>query len=244
MQFAQSWGEKKGRKMKITWLGHASFRIEISGQILLIDPWLTGNPMLPADQHDAATTAATHILLTHAHADHMTDTPRLAKDLGIPVVGQYDLMGYLERKHGIAIIGYNKGGTVHLGDVSVTMVNAVHSSTMSPDGDLLPAGTECGFMISGEGHTIYISGDTDVMADMAVFNDLHHPDIGILAAGGHFTMDMKRAGYAASKFFDFKTIIPCHYRTFPLLEQNADVLAAAVPSAHVIEPQVMQAIDI
>jgi L-ascorbate metabolism protein UlaG (beta-lactamase superfamily) len=82
------------------------------------------------------------------------------------------------------------------------------------------------------------------MADMAIFNDLHHPDIGILAAGGHFTMDMKRAGYAAAKFFDFKTIIPCHYRTFPILEQSADVLAAAVPNAQVIEPQVLQAIEI
>lgn len=228
--------------MKIIWLGHASFRIEIEDQVLLIDPWLTGNPMLDAAHHDAATIGATHILITHAHADHMSDTPRLARNLDIPVVGQYDLMGYLERTHGISTIGYNKGGTVHLGAVSVTMVNAVHSSTMSPDGDLLPAGTECGYMISGDGHTIYLSGDTDVMADMAVFQDLHHPDIGILAAGGHFTMDMKRAGYAAAKFFDFKTIIPCHYRTFPLLEQNADVLAAAVPNATVIEPQVMEPI--
>ena len=230
--------------MKITWLGHASFRIEIADQVLLIDPWLTGNPMLTETQHPQAVTGATHILLTHAHFDHIADTPTLAKDLDIPVVGQYDLMGYLERKNVIKVVGFNKGGTVQLGNVSVTMVNAVHSSTMSPDGELMAAGSECGFMISGEGHTIYFSGDTDVMADMAIFNDLHHPDIGILASGGHFTMDMKRAGYAAAKFFDFKTIIPCHYRTFPILEQSADVLAAAVPNAQVIEPQVLQAIEI
>jgi L-ascorbate metabolism protein UlaG (beta-lactamase superfamily) len=97
-------------------------------------------------------------------------------------------------------------------------------------------------MIAGEGRTIYFSGDTDVMADMGVFADLHAPDIGILAAGGHFTMDMKRAGYAAKRFFDFKTVIPCHYRTFPILEQSAEALAAALPSVDVIEPEVMEAI--
>ena len=99
-------------------------------------------------------------------------------------------------------------------------------------------------MISAEDHTIYVSGDTDVMADMAIFNDLHAPDIGILASGGHFTMDMKRAGYAAAKFFDFKTIIPCHYRTFPILEQSAQELARAVPSAQVIEPDILQPITL
>jgi L-ascorbate metabolism protein UlaG (beta-lactamase superfamily) len=99
-------------------------------------------------------------------------------------------------------------------------------------------------MISAEGHTIYISGDTDVMADMQIFNDLHAPDIGILSAGGHFTMDMKRAGYAAAKFFDFETIIPCHYKTFPLLEQSADNLIKAVPNARVIEPELLVPIHI
>ena len=93
--------------------------------------------------------------------------------------------------------------------------------------------------ISDEGHTIYVSGDTDVMADMGIFNDLHAPDIGILAAGGHFTMDMKRAGYAAAKFFDFQTIIPCHYKTFPLLEQSAHNLIKEVPNVRVVEPELL-----
>lgn len=230
--------------MNIIWLGHASFRIEIGGQILLIDPWLTGNPMLDAGQHDTATDGVTHILLTHGHFDHVADILPLARKYDVPVVGQYDLMAHYEAVEGVKTVGFNKGGTVDIGGIMVTMVNAVHSSTFAaPDGPRT-AGSECGFMIEGEGHTIYVSGDTDVMADMEIFNDLHAPDIGILCAGGHFTMDMKRAAYAANKFFDFKTVIPCHYRTFPILEQSADVMIAALPGVDVIEPEVLSAITL
>ena len=92
-------------------------------------------------------------------------------------------------------------------------------------------------MIAGEGRTIYFSGDTDVMADMGVFEELHHPEIGILCAGGHFTMDMERAAFAARKFFNFETVIPCHYRTFPLLEQSAEKLVAGLPGVRVLTPR-------
>ncbi len=228
--------------MNIIWLGHASFRIEIAGQTLLVDPWLTGNPMLKTSDRDAAIHGATHILITHAHGDHASDAVELAKSQNIPIVGQYDLVGLWERTQGITGIGFNKGGTVDLNGVHVTMVHAVHSSTIGADDQLLHGGSECGFMISGENRTIYLSGDTDVMADMEIFNDLHAPDIGILAAGGHFTMDMKRAAYAAKRFFNFKTVIPCHYRTFPLLEQNAQVLIDALPDVNVIEPDVLKPI--
>lgn len=230
--------------MKIIWLGHGSFRIEIEDQVLLLDPWLTGNPVLPSEHHDAATTGGTHLLLTHGHGDHSSDMIPLSKKLGIPIVGQYDLMQYWAAKEGVATVGFNKGGTVSLGSVKVTMVNAVHSSSFGRENGPTWAGTECGFVIEGEGHTIYASGDTDVMADMKIFNDLHHPDIGLLCAGGHFTMDMKRASYAAKEFFNFKTVIPCHYRTFPILEQSAQTLIEALPDVNVIEPEIMTAIEI
>jgi L-ascorbate metabolism protein UlaG (beta-lactamase superfamily) len=230
--------------MQITWLGHASFRIEIGGQCLLVDPWLTGNPMMPEDKHDAATDGATHILLTHAHFDHVTDVLGLAKTRNIPVVGQFDLMSYWEKAEEIEVVGFNKGGTVDLNGVKVTMVHAVHSSSFGGDTGPHVPGTECGYMIEGEGRTIYVSGDTDVMADMKIFNDLHKPDIGILCAGGHFTMDMRRAAYATKEFFDFKTVIPCHYKTFPILEQSAEDLVKALPGVDVIEPEVLVPIEV
>jgi L-ascorbate metabolism protein UlaG (beta-lactamase superfamily) len=223
--------------MKITWLGHAGFRLEIGHAVLLIDPWLTGNPMFPQDQRDAATEGATHILLTHAHGDHTGDALAIAKAQDIPIVGIYDLVGLWDGE-GVQTLGFNKGGTVDLAGAKVTMVNACHSSTH----DGKAAGSEAGYMIAGEDHVIYVSGDTDIMADMEWMGDYHKPDIGILSAGGHYTMDMKRAAYAARRYFDFKTVIPCHYRTFPLLEQSAAALAQGLPGVRVIEPQVMQPI--
>ena len=230
--------------MKLTWLGHSSFRMDIGGLVVLIDPWLTGNPMLPEDSHAPATRGATHILLTHAHFDHVADVLNIARSQKIPVVGQYDLMSWWEETEGLEVIGFNKGGTVDLDGVKVTMVHAVHSTSFgTANGPHVP-GTECGYMIEHAGRTIYLSGDTDVIADMKVFNDLHAPEIGILCAGGYFTMDMRRAAYAARTFFDFKTVIPCHYKTFPILEQSAQALIDALPGVNVIEPEVMQTIEL
>ena len=230
--------------MKITWLGHGSFRIEIEDQVLLIDPWLSGNPVLPEDSHDAAVEGGTQLVLTHAHFDHVADMLPLARRLSIPVIGQYDLMGHWAEHEGVETVGFNKGGTVMAGSVALGMVPASHSSTFGTEEGLRTGGSEVGYMITGEGHTIYVSGDTAIMADMAWMGEYYRPDVGILSAGGHFTMDMKQAAFAAKRYFDFKTVIPCHYKTFPILEQSAEDLIAGLPGTSVIEPVVMQAIEL
>ncbi|WP_306132094.1 metal-dependent hydrolase [Roseivivax marinus] len=230
--------------MKIIWLGHSSFRLEFGDTVLLLDPWLDGNPSFPEDRKDEALDGATHILLTHGHFDHASEVVDLAKSRKLPVIGQFDLMGHWEDSEGLEVTGFNKGGTVDVNGIKITMVHATHSSTMPGPHGPVSAGSEAGYMIAAEGHVIYVSGDTDVMADMGVFHALHKPDIGILCAGGHFTMDMHRAAYAAKTFFDFKTVIPCHYKTFPLLEQSADTLKSELPGVDVIEPEVLTAIEI
>lgn len=230
--------------MKLTWLGHSGFRLEAGEAVILIDPWLTGNPMFPEDRRAEAIAGATHVLITHGHGDHSGDAIGIAKETGATIVGIYDLISWWTERDGIEGIGFNKGGTVELAGVAVTMVAACHSSSIGgPDGPAY-AGAEAGYMLKAEGHVIYVSGDTDIMADMEWMGDLHKPDIGILAAGGHFTMDMARAAYAAKRYFDFKTVIPCHYKTFPLLAQSAAPLAEALTGVAVIEPEIMVAIDL
>ncbi len=226
--------------MNIIWLGHGSFRFEVEDQIILLDPWLNGNPMLTEDQHAAAIEGATHILVTHGHFDHITDVVEISKKTGAPVSGMYELAGYLAGQGAVEGAGFNMGGTIPIGDkVSVSMVPASHSSTTTHNELPLDVGNECGFVLKGDGRTVYISGDTGIMADMDWIGDFYEPDIGILSAGGHFTMGMAEAAYAAKRYFNFKTVIPCHYRTFDLLEQSAKVLADGLPGVDVIEAEVM-----
>lgn len=230
--------------MEFIWLGHGSMRLETGDAVLLIDPWLEGNPSFPDDHRAAALEGATHILLTHAHFDHIGEVLPLAKELGVPVVGQFDLMGYWAEAEGIETVGFNKGGTVDLNGVAVTMVPASHSSTLGlPDGPV-SVGSEVGFMLKAEGKTVYVSGDTDIMADMAWMGEYHAPDVGILSAGGHFTMDMKAAAWASRKYFNFQTVIPVHYKTFPILAQTADDLVAGLPGVDVKLPEVMERVTL
>ncbi len=230
--------------MNILWLGHGSFRIEIGDQILLVDPWINGNPMMEGQDKEAAIAGATHILVTHGHFDHTQDIVEISQKTGAPVSAIYELANYLHGQGATEGNAFNKGGTITLGDVTATLVPASHSSSMSADGKPMYAGMETGFVISGEGRTLYFSGDTTIMADMDWIGDYFKPDIGILSAGGYYTMDMKGAAYAAKRYFNFKTVIPCHYRTFPALEQSAKALAAGLPGVDVIEPQVLQAITL
>ena len=229
--------------MKITWLGHSAFRIVIADQVLLVDPWL-GNPLFDNARRGEAIAGVTAILVSHGHGDHTGEALDIAKETNTPVAGIYDLMSYWEQKHGITTVGFNKGGTIRLGTVAVTMVAATHSSSYHGGEGPVYAGGEAGYMIAGEGRTVYFSGDTDVTSDMALFQELHRPEIGILCAGGHFTMDMERAAFAARKFFDFRTVIPCHWRTFPLLEQSADRLKAGLPGVAVLTPEVMEEVEL
>ncbi|MCC1491568.1 metal-dependent hydrolase [Cognatishimia sp. F0-27] len=230
--------------MQIIWLGHGSFRIEIGKEVLLVDPWITANPMMKGHDAEAATAGATRILVTHGHFDHATEIAPISKSTGAPVYAIPELVGILTAQGAAEGAGFNMGGTVHFDGVSVTMVPASHSSSYVMDDKPVYTGTEAGFMISGEGHMIYVSGDTGIMADMDWMGDYFKPDIGILSAGGHYTMDMAQAAYAARRYFDFKTVIPCHYKTFPLLEQSAEGLKAGLPGVDVIEPDVMKPIQL
>ena len=230
--------------MRITWMGHGSFRIEIGGQVLLLDPWITGNPVFPEDKADEIIDGATAILLTHGHFDHTADAVEIARKTGAPMLGMYELINHLATD-GVEGVGYNRGGTAMVGDVGCTLVAASHSSTIAGDNGPIPTGQECGFMISHAGRTVYAMGDTDIMADWAWMAELHDPDIAIVPIGGFFTMDPTRAAWGLKKFFpNLRGVVPGHYKTFPALAQLADDLVTGIAPVPVHVLDVMGSADL
>ena len=236
--------------MRLTWLGHSGFRMEIGGAVLLLDPWMTGNPVFPEARRAEAVEGATHVLLTHGHGDHASDAVAIARERGIPIACGHELAERWAAEEGVETLGFGKGGTVALAGARVTMVHATHSSSVDFGGDRPTyagptyAGGEAGFMIAHGGRTAYVSGDTDIMADMAWMGELHAPQIGILCCGGRYTMDIERAAWAARRYFAFETVVPCHYGTFPLLAPSAEPLREALPGVDVRIPAVMETIEI
>lgn len=230
--------------MKITWFGHSAFRVEVGGANILIDPFLSGNPAWEGGWEGPAD-AVTHVLLTHGHDDHIGDAVDILKHSGSMLVANFEICMSLVGQ-GVAedrINPGNHGGTVDCGGFTTTFVNAVHSS--SSGGVYLgnPAGLVLHFP---DDKTLYHMGDTDIFSDMALVNELHAPDVGLVPIGDRFTMGGAVAALACRRFFNFKTVIPCHYATFPLIDPTADKFVTGMEghTAQVIVPEVGAVVDL
>jgi len=207
--------------ISLTWLGHSSFELTLSsGETYLLDPWLE-NPKAPVGYKPMRVDG---ILLSHGHFDHIASVQPLAAEFGCPVVGIYDLTTWLESKGVKNTIGMNKGGTVKLGAITVTLTFASHSSTFSDDGKFIPLGEACGLVIGlPDGRAIYFAGDTDVFGDMRLIADLYQPEIAILPIGDFYTMGPKQAAMAC-RLIRPKTVIPMHYGSFDALTGTPQAL--------------------
>ena len=218
--------------VKITFLGHASFRFESEkGTVIYFDAWLDDNPTARMTVRQVR--RADIVIATHGHNDHVGDAFEICKRTGAKFVGNYE-MCLTAAAHGLKMgtrsLAMNPGGTVKVKDVEITMTQAHHSLSMSPnlvkgppaEGEYFrPDSAVTGFVLSfGNGITIYDSADTCLFSDMQLIGQMYNPQIAIFPVGGQYTMGIREAARAAS-FVRPDVVIPCHYGD--IMGQPADI---------------------
>jgi L-ascorbate metabolism protein UlaG (beta-lactamase superfamily) len=212
--------------VKITWFGHAAFKIEIANKILLVDPWLDGNPTSPVKVSEIS--KADIVFVTHDHGDHLGEAFAICKRTGATFAAVVELAHYAQENGVKKAVGLNFGGSIEIEGVKLFIVPAVHTCSR---------GAPTGVIIQGEGKTVYHAGDTAFFGDMQFIGEFYKPDVALIPMGGYYTMDAKEA-VEAIKLLKPKIVIPMHYKTFPVLAQSADefvrIAKEKVPKVKVI----------
>jgi L-ascorbate metabolism protein UlaG (beta-lactamase superfamily) len=201
-----------GRIMKIISHGHSSIELRGREYRILIDPFFTEKDQLQK------ITGIDYILLSHAHGDHITGALELAKQNGAKVIAIYELTAHMENL-GAEVEPLGIGGTLDLGETKITMVPAVHSSSIfhKEPFSIEYMGQAVGFIVEMDGKRVYHAGDTAIFSDMKLWASLYPLDAAILPIGGVYTMDMQQAAMAA-ELLNVDHVVPIHYNTFPAIE--------------------------
>jgi L-ascorbate metabolism protein UlaG (beta-lactamase superfamily) len=212
----------------LTFLGHSGFLLDDGTRRLVIDPFLTGNPKASttADALDVA-----HIALTHGHADHVGDTVAIAKRTGATVHAAFELTEWLQEQGHEAVSPMNPGGRVTHDFGWIAFTQAFHSS--SHEGRYM--GMPCGIVLEFGGVVIYHAGDTGLFSDMKLIGEIYRPHVAILPIGDRFTMGPELASRAAD-LIGAPHVIPCHYDTWPPIEQDPASLKPASAAVHALAP--------
>lgn len=205
----------------ITFAGHSAVFIEIGGKKIAIDPWLQGNPSCP--QNLLNPTSLDLIVLTHGHADHASDVVRISGLNSAKIVATYELAMILigEGIDESRVVPMNKGGSITIDSVTITLTHAQHSSSYdSPTRGTLYAGEACGVLLGTDEHCIFHAGDTELFSDLALIGELYQPQVALLPIGDRFTMGPGQAAMAAH-LLGVAVAIPIHFGTFGLLTGTA-----------------------
>lgn len=217
----------------LTWYGHATVLLTtLSGTRVIFDPWLE-NPKSPITLDELGEVDV--IAVTHGHFDHMGSVVELARDSGATVVCVPEMAAYFSSVGVANIVEMNKGGTIRVADVSLTMVSADHSCGVAifENSPNAYGGNPVGYVVglpAGEGGPVYISGDTNVFGDMRIIRDLYAPEICMMPIDGHYNMGPREAAYAV-QLLGVRRMVPYHYGTFPLLAGTPDELRAQVAAS-------------
>lgn len=210
----------------LKYLGHSAFTLESDGNLILIDPFITGNPAATADPNDLSPGT---IILTHAHNDHVGDTVEIAKRSGATVIATFELGTWLQSQGVENAVPANHGGTVAFDGGSTKLVPAWHTSSYETEEGFVAPGIPAGHVVRFGGKTIYFAGDTALFLDMQLIAE-EELDVAVLPIGDHFTMGPKDAVRAAH-ILRAGTVVPCHYNTMPQIRQDPDAFKRAVEEA-------------
>lgn len=215
----------------ITWLGHSAFALDLNGHPVLLDPFLTGNPLASTT---ADKVAAEMIFLSHGHGDHLGDTIDIAKRTGAKVVANFEIANWLSAKGVANTHGQNPGGGHDHGFVHAKWTVAHHSSSL-PDGSY--GGEPNGFVLTADGKKLYFAGDTGLFGDMQLIGNMGI-DLAFLPIGDNFTMGPEDS-LEAIRFIRPRYVIPMHYKTWPVIDQDASEWANRVSSETDAQPIVL-----
>ncbi len=197
---------------KLTWFGHAALGLETGGYHILVDPFFSGNPSASAKANEVA---ADYILVTHGHGDHIGDTLAIAKRTGATVISNAEISNWLNKK-GVKTHGQHLGGGYHHPFGYLKLTQALHGSGL-PDGS--DGGNPAGLLLTTkEGQKIYMAGDTGLFGDMRLIGE-EGIDLAVLPIGDNYTMGPADA-LRAVKLLQPRHVIPIHYNTFGLIQQD------------------------
>ncbi len=222
--------------IKLTWLGHATWSIETDSGVILLDPFLNDNPSATAKADEVK---ADLILVSHGHGDHISDAAEIANRIGVDIITNYEIAGWLEKNQGVkSTIGMNIGGSVQTKFGKIKMTPALHSSGL-PDGAY--GGCPAGFVLTlpdaGGEVTIYFACDTGLFSDMGLIGD-SGIDVAVLPIGDLFTMGVEDS-VAATNLINPNIVLPSHYNTWPPIEQNAEQWSERIRSKTKAKPEVL-----